>query len=73
MPFDDIEGESMYLEDAGRDEGAGIKAKPLNVQVWIYSRANNKIYDVSAFIKNVITNKDFGAGTFTLVSFRFHN
>ena len=66
VPFDDIEGESMYLEDAGRDEGAGIKAKPLNVQVWIYSRANNKIYDVSAFIKNVITNKDFGAGTFTL-------
>lgn len=67
VPFDDLTGETEYLEGVGRDDNNMVaKAKALNVQVWVYSRAQGQMFDISAFTKNVVTNKDLGVGTFTI-------
>ena len=67
VPFDEIGEESMFLPGVGRDDNFfSSKIKPLNIRVWVYSRALKKLYDISKWIRNASTNKDKGAGNFSI-------
>lgn len=64
VPFDTLTDSRTVL--TGSNANILAQTKALNVQVWVYSRAQGKMYDVSVFVKNVVVNKDFGVGTFSI-------
>lgn len=43
-----------------------VQMKALNIKVWVYSRAFNKVYDISSWIRTCSTNKDISMGTFSM-------
>ena len=43
-----------------------VQMKALNIKVWVYSRAFNKVYDISSWIRTCSTNKDISMGTFSV-------
>lgn len=43
-----------------------VQMKALNIKVWVYSRAFNKVYDISSWIRTCSTNKDISMGTFSI-------
>ena len=48
-------------------QGEGIKYRNLNVRIWIYSRALEKILDVSPFVINCSTSKTKEMGSFSIM------
>lgn len=43
-----------------------VLTKPLNIRVWLYCRAEDKIYDISPWVESCSTQKDMSMGSFTL-------
>lgn len=43
-----------------------VQLKALNIRVWVYSRAQNKIFDISSWISNCLTSKDMSMGSFSI-------
>lgn len=43
-----------------------VQMRALNIKVWVYSRAFNKVYDISSWIRTCSTNKDISMGTFSM-------
>lgn len=43
-----------------------VQMKALNIKVWVYSRAFNRVYDISSWIRTCSTNKDMSMGTFSM-------
>ena len=48
------------------DKEYHVQMKNLNVKVWVYSYAFDKIYDISSWIVTCSTNKDMNVGTFSM-------
>lgn len=42
-----------------------VQMKALNIKVWVYSRAFNKVYDISSWIRTCSTQKEAGMGNFS--------
>lgn len=42
------------------------KVQPINIKVWIYCKAINKVVDVSQFVNTCSTDKGFKNGTFSI-------
>lgn len=68
-PFTDLTDTNSSKAQNKRERnniGHLFKFKSLEIKVWIYVRALNKIMDVSAWVQSCTTNKDKGVGTFSL-------
>lgn len=50
-----------------------VNVKPLNVRIWLYCRAEDKIYDISPWVESCSTNKDMSMGSFTLALSPVHD
>ena len=69
VPFIDLtdnNGARAQNKRERNNQGRLFKFKALEIKVWIYVRALNQIMDISAWVQLCSTNKDKGAGTFTL-------
>jgi hypothetical protein len=54
------------LGSGNEDKEYHVQMKNLNVKVWVYSYAFDKIYDISSWIVTCSTNKDMNVGTFSI-------
>ena len=43
-----------------------VQMKSLNIKVWVYSHAMEKIYDISSWVRFCSTNKDMSVGGFSI-------
>jgi hypothetical protein len=67
VPFDEIGEKSVFLKGAGRDDNFfSSKIKPLNIRVWVYSRALKELFDISRWVRSASTSKDKGVGNFSI-------
>ena len=56
---------SLFPKKEGSDISIA-QMKSLNIRVWLYSNCYKKLYDISPWVINCTTNKDFNMGSFTL-------
>lgn len=54
------------LGSGNENEEYHVQMKAMNIKVWIYSRAFDKVYDISSWIRTCSTNKDMGMGSFSI-------
>lgn len=48
------------------EKAVRTKVQPINIKVWIYCKAINKVVDVSQFVNTCSTDKGFKNGTFSI-------
>jgi len=64
--FTDTNGSRAQNKRERDNIGHLFKSKHLEIKVWVYVRALNKIMDISPWVQACTTNKDKGVGTFTI-------
>jgi hypothetical protein len=65
-----LQDKEGYVADnvVALDEEMSVRTKvqPINIKVWIYCKAINKVVDVSQFVNTCSTDKGFKNGTFSI-------
>lgn len=64
VPFNTIE-KTIQGNISGVQECFNVQTKALNIKVWVYVRALQKMYNISQYIRNCTTNKDKTMGQFS--------